>query len=161
MKQKAYLGYGANLGEPRNMIQVSVRSLEKLPETAVSAVSSLYRSKPLGTTTPQPDYYNAVIELETGLSADKLMEAMHKIESANGRIRPAPVNSARTLDLDLLLYGKMATEDDSLTLPHPRIQERAFVLYPLLELAPDIEIPGLGRAADLLSRVSGQDIERV
>ena len=161
MKETAYIGFGANLGQPRDMLEKSAQDLEQLTDTSVSAISSLYRSSPLGVNSEQPDYYNAVIELKTSLTADRLLTEMLGIEAAHGRIRPAPANSPRTLDLDLLLYGDSTKTDPFLTVPHPRIQERAFVLYPLTELAPDIKIPGLGRAADYLPGISGQDIERV
>lgn len=161
MTEAAYVGFGANLGHPREMLDKSAQDLEQLFETSVLAISSLYRSSPIGTSTPQPDYYNAVIELKTNLPAEQLLTEMLRIESAHGRIRPAPANSARILDLDLLLYSDLTRSEPYLTLPHPRIQERAFVLYPLTELAPEIIIPGIGRAADHLPLVSNQNIERV
>jgi len=110
--------------------------------------------------TGQPDFINAVCEIETTLPAATLMQALLGIEQAHGRKRDQP-GGPRTLDLDLLLYGEMACAEPGLTLPHPRLHERAFVLYPLQEIAPAIEIPGRGRIEGLMAACTGQGIERL
>lgn len=156
---RAYVGLGANLGEPAQTIRQAFDELDTLPGTRVAARSPLYRSAPLGHVA-QPDFVNAVAELRTSLTAGDLLAALLEIEGRHGRGRSFP-NAPRTLDLDLLLYGDEALEGERLTLPHPRMHERAFVLRPLLDLAPDVEIPGLGRASGLLARCAGQKIERI
>jgi len=154
----AYVGLGANIGEPRRQLQEALRELDALPETRVTATSGFYRSAPVGYL-DQPEFLNAVAELDTGLAPLPLLENLENIEKHHGRERSF-ANAPRTLDLDLLLYGDSALDSPRLTLPHPRMHERAFVLLPLLELDPEISVPGKGKASALLSACGAQKIER-
>ena len=129
----AYIGLGANLGDAAQAVEAALAELAQLPQTTLAARSSLYRSAPVDAA--GPDYVNAVAELHTGLHAPQLLAALHEIEQRFGRERPWP-NAPRTLDLDLLLYGHARIDSLRLTVPHPRMQERAFVLLPLAEIAP-------------------------
>ena len=155
----AYIGLGANLGEPRAQIDQALEALAALPETRLVACSPLYRSAPLEAP-GQPDYINAVAAVDTDLSAPQLLAALQAIESRHGRERTTR-NAPRTLDLDLLLFGETAFAAPTLTLPHPRMHERAFVLQPLLDLDPRAEIPGRGAARALLAACTAQRIERL
>lgn len=148
----AWIGLGANLGDVRAALRAAVQAMAALPGTRVLRVSSLYRSAPVDA--GGPDYLNAVAELETTLAPLDLLHALQAIEQAAGRERPYR-NAPRTLDLDLLLYGAKQLDGAELTVPHPRMGERAFVLLPLAELAP-----GLVDAAQLAA-VANQHIERV
>ena len=154
---EAYVGLGANVGDPRRQLEQAFAELDRLPHTRLVHRSSLYRSRPVGYAN-QPDFLNAVARLETGLPAERLLAELQEIETRHGRERTFP-NAPRTLDLDLLLFGKSELNSEGLTLPHPRMHERAFVLVPLLEIAPDAEIPGHGRAADCLQPTG--DVERL
>ena len=156
---RAYVGLGANLGDALSTIRQALDELDALPDTRVVARSPLYRSAPVGYA-PQPDFVNAVAEVRTSLAAGELLAALIEIEARHGRERSF-ANAPRTLDLDLLLYGDEVMQSERLTLPHPRMHERAFVLKPLLDLAPRIEIPGRGPARQLLARCAGQAIERI
>jgi 2-amino-4-hydroxy-6-hydroxymethyldihydropteridine diphosphokinase len=155
----AYVGIGSNQGNARAHVLAAFDELARLPDTYVSARSALYRSAPVDAP-GQPDYVNAVAALDTELSAAQLFGALQDIERRHGRERPYP-NAPRTLDLDLLTYGDMVLTSPMLTLPHPRMHQRAFVLRPLLELDPRAEVPGRGRAADLLAACAGQRVERL
>lgn len=155
---KAYIGVGANLGFSRDAVLNALLDLDRLPDTEFICASSLYRSTPLDA--EGPDFINAVAELETGLSAEALLHALLAIEKIHGRVRTTR-NAPRTLDLDLLLYDDVRMATAELTLPHPRLTERAFVLVPLLEIAPELELPGMGPARDHLSKVSDQEVERL
>ncbi|MDZ7865569.1 2-amino-4-hydroxy-6-hydroxymethyldihydropteridine diphosphokinase [Acidovorax sp.] len=147
----AFIGLGANLGDRGAALQQALASLATLPQTQVRQVSSLYRSAPVDA--DGPDYLNAVAELATGLSPTALLQALQAIEVAAGRERLYR-NAPRTLDLDILLYGGETITSPDLTVPHPRMGERAFVLLPLSELAPEHVTPGQ------LAAVAGQRIER-
>lgn len=131
----AYIGLGANLGDARGALQMAVRALEALEGPAALTVSGLYRSAPVDSS--GPDYLNAVARLQTRRSAPELLAALQQIENAAGRERPYR-NAPRTLDLDVLLYGASRIDSAVLTVPHPRMHQRAFVLLPLAELAPDL-----------------------
>jgi 2-amino-4-hydroxy-6-hydroxymethyldihydropteridine diphosphokinase len=152
----AYIGVGANLGFARDAVLNALADLARLPDSEFIQASGLYRSAPVDAT--GPDFINAVAELETTLSAPDLLSYLWSLETQAGRVRTER-NAPRTLDLDLLLYGDTVLNTKELIIPHPRMIERAFVLMPLLELAPDIEIPGAGRAAALLEHVADQDVE--
>ncbi|MDH4093256.1 MAG: 2-amino-4-hydroxy-6-hydroxymethyldihydropteridine diphosphokinase [Betaproteobacteria bacterium] len=154
----AYIGLGSNLDEPRAQLERAFEELAALPQSRLVARSPLYRSAPVGA--PGPDFVNAVAELDTQLSAAQLLDGLQAIETRHARQRPAR-NAPRTLDLDLLLYDEMALASPTLTLPHPRMHLRAFVLRPLLELDPRAEIPGRGSARELLRACAGQAIERL
>lgn len=153
-----YIGVGANLGFSRDAVLNALADLSGLLQTTFVASASLYRSAPVDA--EGPDYINTVAELATTLSAHELLAALHAIETRYGRVRTTR-NAPRTLDLDLLLYGDGILKTPDLTVPHPRIAERAFVLMPLIELAGPIDIPGRGRADVLLERIAAQDIERL
>lgn len=152
----AYIGLGANLGDMAAALDAARADLAALPGTTLEATSRLYRSAPVGVT-GQPDYINGVARLRTTLSADELLTALMGIEAAHGRTRQYRM-APRTLDLDLLLYGDAHIDTERLTVPHPRMHVRAFVLAPLAELAPELVIPGAGRVADLLPAVADQAI---
>jgi 2-amino-4-hydroxy-6-hydroxymethyldihydropteridine diphosphokinase len=132
----AYVGIGSNLQDPRAQVLAALEELDRLPHTRVVKRSSLYRSAPVGHAA-QPDFVNAVAQLETGLPAERLLAELQEVEARHGRERSF-ANAPRTLDLDLLLYGNATLALPGLTLPHPRMHERAFVLKPLLEIAPDL-----------------------
>ena len=156
---RAYVALGSNLGDPVAQLRTGARALGELPGSRLVRGSSLYRSAPVGLA-DQPDFINAVCEIDTSLMARDLMQALLAIETANGRVRDVP-GGPRTLDLDLLLYGELVCQETGLILPHPRLHERAFVLYPLAEIAPGLGIPGHGRVEALLAGCAGQTIERL
>lgn len=155
----AYVALGANLGDPAATVLAAFAALANLPESRVSHGSSLYRTAPVGLT-DQPEFVNAVAQLETTLAPEALLEALFDIEERFGRIR-AEKNGPRTLDLDLLLYNDQFIDLPSLTLPHPRLHLRAFVLQPLAEIAPQLVIPGRGTVAAWLPAVANQGIVRL
>ena len=156
----AYIGLGSNLVEPAAQVRAGLTALARLPQTEVEACSSLYASAPVGLTN-QPDFVNAACRVRTGFPARAFMQALLDIERQQGRVRGAAKGGPRTLDLDLLLYGDFVLNEPDLTLPHPRLHERAFVLYPLCELDAGLIIPGRGRAADLLAACAGQRLQRL
>jgi 2-amino-4-hydroxy-6-hydroxymethyldihydropteridine diphosphokinase len=155
----AYVGLGSNLDEPENQVEQALLELDRLPHSRLVGRSSLYRSTPLGFA-GQPDFINAVARLETDLAADRLLSDLQDIESRHGRTR-AFANAPRTLDLDLLLFEKLELRTPRLTVPHPRMHERAFVLKPLVEISPELSIPGLGAAKDFLKKVENQTVEKL
>lgn len=154
----AYVGLGANLGDPAQALRDAIALLSRLPQTTLSRTSSFYRSAPVDA--GGDDFVNAVVRVDTGLAPHALLQGLQDIEQQFGRERPFR-NAPRTLDLDLLLYGDLTIADDLLQVPHPRMGGRAFVLLPLLEIAPDIEIPGMGDARALLAGVGDQAISRL
>lgn len=151
----AYVGIGANLGDAATSVKQAMTALSTLPQTELTAVSSLYASAPVDA--GGDDYVNAVVRISTHLGADTLLQALQKIEQDFGRERSVR-NAPRTLDLDLLLYGQAQIASATLEVPHPRMTARAFVLLPLLELDPVISIPGKGAAASYLAGVADQII---
>ena len=154
----ALVGIGANLGDARANVLDALARLDAQPGCRLLAASSLWRTAPVDSS--GDDYINAVARVDTSLDAHALLGALQAIELAHGRERPYR-NAPRTLDLDLLLYGDETIATPDLAVPHPRMHERAFVLAPLLEIAPDALIPGRGRAAHYLSAVAGQAIARL
>ena len=157
---KAYVALGANLGNPQEALQAALEDLRQTAGVGVTAVSSFYRTAPVESS--GPDYVNAVAEVETTLAASELLHVLQRIENAHGRVRPAGVvNAPRTLDLDLLLFGKDTVATPELTVPHPRMHLRAFVLVPLLEITPDAVIPGLGAARDYVAATADQAIQKI
>jgi 2-amino-4-hydroxy-6-hydroxymethyldihydropteridine diphosphokinase len=142
---------GSNLDDPPAQIQCAIQTLAAMPETRLVRRSSLYRNPPAGYL-DQPEFVNAVARIETRLAPRELLEQLLAIERAHGRVRDFP-NAPRALDLDILLYGERTIRDPGLTIPHPRMLERAFVLVPLAEIAPDAVVPGGGRIADLVRLV--------
>lgn len=159
MTVAAFVGLGANLGPAEQSIRDALTRLGGLPSTRLCRASSLYRSDPIGFA-DQPEYVNAVAELETQLSPQRLLEELLSLEHAAGRIRSFR-NAPRILDLDLLLYGDSCIDAPGLMVPHPRMVERRFVLEPLLELRPQIVIPGVGPAHQALTRVLQQPVHRI
>ena len=154
MGEEAWIGLGANLGDRRATLESAIDALRVLPHTRLIARSRLYRSPAWQAS--GPDYLNAVARLSTGLAPHDLLHALQNIETHFGRLRPYP-GAPRTLDLDLLLMRDRVLHTPELTLPHPRLHERAFVLRPLAELAPDLPIPGRGSVAACLQTVDAQD----
>ena len=154
---RAYIALGANLGEPATTVRAAIAALHDLPHSQLIAASSLYRTAPVGLKN-QPDFINAVVSVETQLDAHALLDELFAVEARFGRRRSVP-NAPRTLDLDLLLHGDTISNDPGLTLPHPRMHQRAFVLAPLAEIAPALALPGRGAVEALLRRCSGQQIE--
>ena len=159
----AVIGLGANLGNPSTALRDAVARLSAHPQTADWQVSPFYRTAPIGSDAAQPDYINAVASCRTDLAPEAMMQWLLDIERQFGRDRSHEVgrNAPRTLDLDLLIYDTLSMHTDLLTLPHPRLQQRAFVLRPLLDLMPDIQLPTLGRLDRYLPEVADQAIERL
>lgn len=155
---QAFIGLGANLGDAHATLQSALTALAALPHTTLRDSSSVYRSAPIDSS--GPDYLNAVAWLETRLGPHELLSELQRIEQAHGRERPYP-NAPRTLDLDLLLYGAQRIRSATLTVPHPRLHERAFVVRPLAEIAPDWQVPGMGRVHELLTRVADQQADKL
>lgn len=158
-EQTSYIGLGSNLESPQQQLLSALEALAATPGVRLVRHSSLYRSAPVGFA-DQPDFWNAVAEVRTTLSPQELLDALLAIERRHRRVR-AFRNAPRTLDLDILIYGDVQMAKPALTLPHPRAHLRAFVLYPLLEIAPDAVFPGLGPARAWLTHVQGQGIERI
>lgn len=152
----AAIGLGANLGQPDEQVRQAIERIAALPKTRLKARSPLYKSAPMGP--PQPDYCNAVTVVETELLATELLEALQRLEAEAGRDRGGDRWCARELDCDLLLYGAVQQDRPGLTLPHPGIALRNFVLVPLSDIAPEIEIPGVGRAGELAARCSREGL---
>ncbi len=160
----AHVGLGSNLSGPEQQVSTALAELAELPETRVCARSSLYRSAPLVPESgpiPQPNYINAVASLETRLSPYDLLDALQAIEGGHGRLRDGRRWGPRTLDLDLLLYGELQLNTPRLTLPHPGLAERAFVLYPLFECAPALVLPDGRTLRDLLAARSDAGLQRL
>jgi 2-amino-4-hydroxy-6-hydroxymethyldihydropteridine diphosphokinase len=155
----AYIGLGSNLENPLDQLRRAFADIDKLPDTRVVARSSLYRSAPIGLL-DQPDFVNAVAKIETALTPQALLQALLQIEHRHGRERTIR-NAPRTLDLDVLLYDDMQLNEPGLTIPHPQMHLRAFVLRPLLEIAPDAGIPGVGSAQSSLLNCMNQILERI
>jgi 2-amino-4-hydroxy-6-hydroxymethyldihydropteridine diphosphokinase len=156
--ERVFIGLGANLGDARATVNAAFDELAALPGTRLVARSSLYRTAPVDAT--GPDFVNAVAELRTALEPEALLQALQAIEARHDRQRPYR-NAPRTLDLDLLLVGERAFATPALTVPHPRLHQRAFVLEPLLELAPGLSHPALGSLAAWRAGTGDQAIERL
>lgn len=154
----AYIGIGANLGDAQAQVQAAISAIGKLPDSQLSAQSSLFRSAPVDA--EGDDFINAVVQIQTRLPAPVLLQELQAIEQTFGRERPYQ-NAPRTLDLDILLYGTENIATDTLLVPHPRMTERAFVLIPLLQIDPLIVIPGHGAAHHFAQKVSAQEIQRI
>ena len=155
----AYIGLGANLDGPAAHIERAFAELDRLPATRLIARSPLYRSAPLGPP-GQQDYLNAVARVDTELLPETLLVRLKELEVRHGR-RAGPRWGPRPLDLDILLYADVTLATPALTLPHPGLHERAFVLYPLADLAPELAIAGLGRVRDLKDRCRETRIQRL
>lgn len=153
----AWVGLGANLGDAPGHVAAACEELACVPDSRLLARSRLYRSAPVGPQ-PQPEYVNAVAAIATALAPTELLAELQAIEARHGRVR-GPRWGPRTLDLDLLLYDDAVIATPELTVPHPRIAERAFVLVPLAEIAPGLEVPGAGAVAKLLARLGAHGVE--
>jgi 2-amino-4-hydroxy-6-hydroxymethyldihydropteridine diphosphokinase len=162
MPSLAYVGLGSNLGHPRRQLARAMRALARLPRSRLVAASGNYVSAPIGAAEPQPDYVNAVAILSTALAPGALLRHLRAVERRQGRRRSPSErrNAPRVLDLDLLLYGLCRISQSELTVPHPRMRERAFVLRPLVDIAPSVSIPGLGVARRWLRHTRDQRIAR-
>lgn len=156
----AHVGIGSNLGDSRRVVATAVDALAALPSTRVLRGSAHYATPPWGRV-DQPPFINAVVEIDTGLSAQQLLAALLGVERAAGRVRDGSRWGPRVLDLDLLLYGDAIVSEPGLSVPHPHLAQRAFVLLPLAELAPDREVPGAGRVRDLVARVDAAGCRRL
>jgi 2-amino-4-hydroxy-6-hydroxymethyldihydropteridine diphosphokinase len=158
--EQAYIGLGCNLGDRLRNLHSAIDALDALDSTSDIQCSSFYESEPMGPA-DQPDYINAVVGLLTTQPPHELLKNLQSIEQKHGRIRTGERWGARTLDLDLLLYGQQQIKTDNLTVPHPGMPDRSFVLLPLSELAPDINVPGFGEINDLLSECQQFGIRRL
>ena len=156
---RAFIAVGSNLQQPRFQVTQAFDLLDGLPQTRLVKRSSLYRTAPVGYDN-QPDFINAVAEIETALEPQPLLQALLALESTQGRERPFP-NAPRVLDLDLLLYNDTMMQTPELTLPHPRMHTRGFVLLPLAEIAPDINIHGHGNVTNLAAKCRDQGVEKL
>ncbi|OYU44578.1 MAG: 2-amino-4-hydroxy-6-hydroxymethyldihydropteridine diphosphokinase [Burkholderiales bacterium PBB4] len=148
----AYIGIGANLGDAQQAVRQAIEDLGRLPGVQLRATSSLYRTAPIDSS--GPDYINAVAQVDTTLCAPDLLRRLQALEQGAGRDRPYR-NAPRTLDLDLLLYGDARIAGPELTVPHPRMWERAFVVVPLADVAPGMLVP------EVVERVADQRIEKL
>lgn len=153
----AYIGLGSNLDHPQQQLERALTELEGLPHCQLLAHSPLYCSAPLGPA-DQPDYVNAVAALLTGCSAEALLDQLQAIEQAHQRVREQHWGP-RTLDLDILLFGEAQITSPRLQIPHPEMAKRAFVLYPLADIAPELEVPGLGALSQLMAACPPQGLE--
>ena len=160
MTIRAYIGIGSNLNDPVAQVQEAIGELEMLPDTILVSKSSLYRGKPMGPA-DQPDYVNAVVGIDTLLSAGDLLQAMHRIEDLQGRERQREQWGPRTLDLDLLLYGNNRIDTPDLTVPHPGMHERDFVIVPLAEIAGNLKIPGRGQLSTLINNCENHSLKKL
>ena len=154
----AFIGLGGNIGDTKQLIKDAIVCLAQNPELSVLTRRSMYQSTHVDA--EGPDFINAVISLETQLPPEDLLAICQKVENTFGRERPY-INAPRTLDLDVLAYDSVSIQNDRLTIPHPRMIERSFVLFPLLEIAPDIDLPGFGKLTKYIPNVEHQRIEKV
>lgn len=150
----AYIAIGGNLDDPVTRVRGALDALATLPRSALVARSPLYGSTPMGPA-DQPDYVNAAAHLATALSPHVLLDELQRLEAEAGRERGGPRWGPRRLDLDIVVYGDRRIADERLSVPHPGVAERGFVLVPLADIAPGLEIPGVGRVADLAAAVGG------
>lgn len=160
LANQAFIGLGSNIGNSKQILESALYALDQTSGIQIAKVSSFYRSKPLSGA-GQPDYINAVAHILTSLSADQLLDVTQAIETTHGRLRGPERWASRTLDLDLLLFNDGVIMTDRLTVPHPGMTEREFVLYPLCEIAPAARIPGMGDISALLQWCSSQGLEMI
>lgn len=159
--RRCVISLGSNLGDRHAKLQGAVHSLSDTPEVWLTAVSSVYETEPIEAPEGSEPFLNAIVLLDTTLSAHTLLDRAHAIEDAFGRERDGiTVNAPRTLDVDLIVVGERRADDDDLTLPHPRAHERGFVLVPWTEVDPDAEIPGVGPVAELAEKVGSAGLLR-
>jgi 2-amino-4-hydroxy-6-hydroxymethyldihydropteridine diphosphokinase len=155
-----YIGLGSNLENPSLQIKSARIAIIQIDHVQELAFSSLYHSAPMGPQ-DQPDYVNAVMSVTTDLPSIELLRCLQHIENEQGRVRKNQRWGARTLDLDMLLYGDRVIELPDLIVPHPGLTERAFVLYPLYEIAPQLLVPGKGKIGDLIARCPMNELKRI
>jgi 2-amino-4-hydroxy-6-hydroxymethyldihydropteridine diphosphokinase len=155
----AYIALGSNLDQPAANVRAGFEALAMLRDTRLGAISSLYRNPPVGYA-DQPDFVNAVAKIETALAPRALLDALLAIERRFGRVRDFP-NAPRTLDLDIVLYASEVIAEPGLTIPHPRMHERAFVLVPLAEIAPDVVVPERGPVSALVRQVNADSLQKL
>ena len=155
----AFLGLGSNLDNPLDQLARAIKAIETIPATLLIHTSSFYKNRPVGPQ-DQPDFLNAVVSVETGLSPDKLLDYLQDIETRQGRKRNIHWG-ARTLDLDILLFGNEIINSARLVIPHPEMHRRAFVVQPLYEIEPDLVIPGQGPLKDLIQHISTDEMQRI
>lgn len=155
---RAYIGLGSNLDDPQKQLQRAIEALQRIPESRLTAVSPLYRSKPMGPA-EQPDYVNGVAMFDTCLEPLVLLDALQSIETTQGRVRSGERWGPRTLDLDLLLYGSEVIDLPRLQVPHPGITQRGFVLRPLFDLAPELTFPDGLTLRDAMASITLSDLE--
>ena len=159
--ERVYIGLGSNLAEPRQQLEAALAALAELPDSRLAATSSFYASDPLGPA-DQPRYVNAVAALETDLEPLALLDALQRIEQEQGRVRKAERWGPRTLDLDILLFGERLLAEERLSVPHYHLHARAFVLYPLAEIAPpELVLADGRRLVDLLAACPFRGLERL
>jgi 2-amino-4-hydroxy-6-hydroxymethyldihydropteridine diphosphokinase len=154
------LSLGSNLGDRETNLQGAVDALRDTPDVVVVDVSPVYETEPIGGPDESGPYLNIVLLADTTLNVDTLLDRAHAVEQAFGRERSVP-GAPRTLDVDLITYGKKTIESEELTVPHPRAHERAFVLQPWLDIEPDAVLPGVGPVAELLAKVGTEGVKRV
>jgi 2-amino-4-hydroxy-6-hydroxymethyldihydropteridine diphosphokinase len=159
MGAKAYIAIGSNLAEPLKQVIAAWDEIAKLPKSELIQKSSLYVSKPLGYK-DQPDFINAVVLLDTELSPHELLSELQSVEILHERVRSFP-NAPRTLDLDIILFGNLEINDPQLVIPHPRMHERAFVIFPLQEINPNISIPHIGDIAKIAKGLDPKSAKRI
>ena len=160
MTVRAYIGIGSNLNDPVAQVREAIEELTLLPDSLLVARSSLYGCKPMGPQ-DQPDYVNAVVGLDTLLSPEELLQALQRIEESQGREHTGERWGARTIDLDLLLYGRRVIDTPGLQVPHPGLHERDFVIIPLAEIAGNLNIPGRGLLTALINRVETHSLKKL
>lgn len=160
MKTRAYIALGSNLSNPLAQIEAAFRALARLPETELTRRSPSYRNRAVGPGR-QPEFINAVAEVLTGLDPYALLNAVKEIEAAQGREKDVERWAPRVIDLDIVLFGDLHMRDERLTLPHPEMHRRRFVLKPLSDIAPGLEIPGRGQLRDLLQRAPAHELIRI
>ena len=158
--ERVYIGLGSNLAEPLRQLQAALAAIAELPHSQLVTTSSFYASDPLGPP-DQPRYVNAVAALDTELAPLELLDALQRIEQEQGRVRKAERWGPRTLDLDILLFGERMLHDERLTVPHYHMHARAFVLYPLAELAPSLQLPDGRVLTELLAACPFTGLERI
>jgi 2-amino-4-hydroxy-6-hydroxymethyldihydropteridine diphosphokinase len=158
--RRCVLSLGSNLGDRLAKLQGAVNSLADTPDVAVTAVSSVYETQPVGAPEESGPFLNAVVLLDTTLPSRVLLDRCQAVETAFGRERTGVANAPRTLDVDLIVVGDRLADDEDLVLPHPRAHERAFVLVPWAELEPDAELPGFGSVAELAEKVGTEGVVR-
>ena len=158
-QHKAFIAFGSNLKDPKKQVEGAIQTINNTPHIQLTRTSSLYKTAPIGYDN-QDDFFNAVAEIKTDLTPIELLRTLLEIEASFGRERPFP-NAPRVLDLDLLLYENITMNTVELTLPHPRMHERGFVMIPLTEIAPDIEIGQYGHADELAAKCDNQGVIKI